>query len=60
MIVCHCFAVSDRVIGSAMADGATTIGELAERCGAGSDCGGCRRRLEQLLAHAKRLLDAAA
>lgn len=55
MIVCHCRAVSDRVITAEVAAGATALPDLAARCGAGSDCGGCHRRLEQLLATADRL-----
>jgi bacterioferritin-associated ferredoxin len=60
VIVCHCRAVSDRAIGTEVASGASSIGDLAERCGAGSDCGGCHRRLERLLAQAEQLLAVAA
>jgi bacterioferritin-associated ferredoxin len=60
VIVCHCRAVSDRTIGDQVAAGATSIDELSERCGAGSDCGGCHRRLERLLVITGRLLDTAA
>lgn len=59
MIVCHCKAVSDRVVGAAVEAGASSIPELSEHCGAGSDCGGCHRRLERLL-DAVRLLASAA
>jgi bacterioferritin-associated ferredoxin len=60
VIVCQCFAVSDRTIGAHVAAGATSLGELAEQCGAGADCGGCVRRLQRLLVTAERLLDSAA
>jgi bacterioferritin-associated ferredoxin len=60
MIVCHCRAVSERTIGAEVAAGAASIPELSERCGAGSDCGGCHRRLERLLDRVVALLDTAA
>ena len=50
MIVCHCRAVSDRVIRSAIAEGAAREEELAEQCGAGGRCGGCLPALQRLLA----------
>jgi bacterioferritin-associated ferredoxin len=49
VIVCHCQAVSDRVVRATILDGATDLIEVAERCGAGSECGGCRMRIERLL-----------
>ena len=49
MIVCHCQAVSDRVVRSAIRGGACDLDDVAERCGAGADCGGCRLRIERLL-----------
>ena len=47
--MCHCRAVTDRVIDGEVARGASTIEELAATCGAGSQCGGCWPALEQLL-----------
>ena len=49
MIICHCQAVSDRVIRSVIDHGACGVEEIAAMCGAGIDCGGCRVRLERLL-----------
>jgi bacterioferritin-associated ferredoxin len=49
--VCHCRAVTDRVIEDEVARGATSIEELTVRCGAGAECGGCWPALEELLAH---------
>jgi bacterioferritin-associated ferredoxin len=49
VIVCHCHGVSDRRIRREARRGATCPEELAQRCGAGSDCGGCRPLLEDLL-----------
>ena len=51
MYVCHCRAVTDRVIEDEVARGATTIAELSGRCGAGTECGGCWPALEALLLH---------
>ncbi|HEX6311681.1 MAG TPA: (2Fe-2S)-binding protein [Acidimicrobiia bacterium] len=50
MIVCHCRAVSDRAVRSAIAEGAAREEELTERCGAGGRCGGCLPALRRLLA----------
>jgi bacterioferritin-associated ferredoxin len=49
MYVCHCRAVSDRVIRAVIADGVAHMEDLATRCGAGSRCGGCRPALQALL-----------
>jgi bacterioferritin-associated ferredoxin len=49
MFVCSCKAVTDRTVRAAIASGATCIEEIAERCGAGSRCGGCWPELERLL-----------
>jgi bacterioferritin-associated ferredoxin len=53
MVVCSCRAVSDRVVRAAIAEGATTVEALSDRCAAASDCGGCWSELERLIeAHA--------
>jgi bacterioferritin-associated ferredoxin len=49
MIVCHCQALSDRVIREAIARGAGCEELLAEDCGAGGHCGGCLPALRVLL-----------
>jgi bacterioferritin-associated ferredoxin len=49
MYVCHCRGVTDHTIEDEVARGATTIEEIATRCGAGSECGGCWPALEDLL-----------
>jgi NAD(P)H-nitrite reductase large subunit len=50
MVVCSCRAVTDRAVLSAIADGATTVEALADRCAAASGCGGCGPELERLIA----------
>ena len=49
MIVCSCEVVSHRVIEREIDTGAHTVRELSRRCGAGSDCGSCGRRLAEMI-----------
>ncbi|MGH9164899.1 MAG: (2Fe-2S)-binding protein [Acidimicrobiales bacterium] len=49
MYVCHCRAVTDRTIATAIRAGAADVDELARRCGAGARCGGCWPALQALL-----------
>ena len=49
MYVCHCRAVTDHTIDRELDRGASSIEELAARCGAGAECGGCWPALEDLL-----------
>ena len=49
MYVCSCRAVTDRTVKAAIASGARTIEQVAERCGAGGRCGGCWPVLNELL-----------
>jgi bacterioferritin-associated ferredoxin len=49
MFVCSCRAITDRTVDAAIASGAESVREVAERCGAGSRCGGCWPELERLL-----------
>jgi len=50
VMVCHCEAVNDVAIRDEIAAGALDPDALADRCGAGSRCGGCVSVVEQLLA----------
>ena len=54
MIICHCRAVSDRTVREHVAFGASDLEAVAEWCGAGGRCGGCRPALARLLADARR------
>jgi len=49
MYVCHCQAVTDCRIREVIAAGATDLGELARRSGAGITCGGCLPAVKRLL-----------
>ncbi len=50
MFVCHCRGVTDGTVRATIEDGAVSLAELAERCAAGSGCGGCCGALRRLLA----------
>jgi len=41
VIVCHCRAVNHRDIEAAVDDGARSVPEVVDVCGAGTDCGSC-------------------
>ena len=49
MIVCHCNGVSDRAIRRSVRSGAVTTDLVANACGAGACCGGCREAVEEIL-----------
>lgn len=52
MFVCLCEAVNDRTVEEAIAHGARTVHAIGEACGAGTNCGGCRPLLEEMLKEA--------
>jgi bacterioferritin-associated ferredoxin len=47
--ICHCKAVTDDRIRSAIVDGARTIDEVSAQCRAGTGCGGCWPALFDML-----------
>jgi len=49
VIVCSCHGVSERRVRREIEHGASTVDELAARCGAGSCCFGCHATLDELL-----------
>ncbi len=49
MIVCSCHAVSDREIRRLAREGARNARAVAEACGAGTCCGGCRMTVVAIL-----------
>lgn len=53
MVVCHCEYVNDRIIADLAAGADVTVDDVAELCGAGGRCGGCREAIEQVLAVAR-------
>ncbi len=52
MIICHCAGITDRDIAELVEQGATTLGEITRRCGAGRNCAPCRAELRDILAGA--------
>ncbi|MES1171811.1 MAG: (2Fe-2S)-binding protein [Bacteroidota bacterium] len=49
MILCLCQGVSDRTVRLAVINGAGSVDEVAQRCGAGSDCGSCQHAIEDII-----------
>jgi bacterioferritin-associated ferredoxin len=50
MFVCLCTGATRAHIDEAVAKGATTSKQIAASCGAGADCGRCRRTLRAIIA----------
>jgi bacterioferritin-associated ferredoxin len=58
MFVCLCTGVTSQVIDEAVVSGASTTKEIAKVCGAGGECGRCRRTVRAILvAHQERAGD---
>lgn len=57
MIVCHCRVVSDREVVAAAEAGARDVADVADVCGAGSECQGYHDRIDALLASMERAVD---
>ena len=49
MFVCLCNGVTSHMVVDAVAAGASTTKEVAQACGAGADCGRCRRTVRAIL-----------
>jgi bacterioferritin-associated ferredoxin len=49
MFVCLCLAVTNQAVRNAVQNGARTSQQVATACGAGSDCGRCRRTLRAII-----------
>jgi bacterioferritin-associated ferredoxin len=49
MIVCHCKGITDRDIRKAVLEGASTCTDVERHCEAGTECGGCRPLIEQIV-----------
>jgi bacterioferritin-associated ferredoxin len=49
MIVCHCVGVTDGTIRKLIEAGASSVGEITRRCGAGRCCPPCREEIASLL-----------
>lgn len=49
MYVCLCVGVTNEAVARAVAAGAHTCGAVAEMCGAGAECGRCRRTIRSII-----------
>ena len=58
MIVCLCHGVNDHKIRRVVEDGAKTVREVGRRCGAGTDCGSCRRQIKDVIESVEATQDA--
>jgi bacterioferritin-associated ferredoxin len=47
--VCSCFGVTEQQVKQHAEDGACTPRRIASACKAGTDCGSCVRRIQELL-----------
>jgi bacterioferritin-associated ferredoxin len=52
--VCLCVGVTSHTVADAVAAGASTSNEVAKMCGAGSECGRCRRSVRAIIDGATR------
>ncbi|MBS1694958.1 MAG: (2Fe-2S)-binding protein [Actinobacteria bacterium] len=50
MFVCLCTGATSQTVNDVVAAGASTSREIVEACGAGGDCGRCRRTLRAIIA----------
>ena len=50
VLVCVCHPTSDRDLEAVIDDGARTLQEIGQRCGAGTGCGACVDELRDRLA----------
>ncbi|HWF26761.1 MAG TPA: (2Fe-2S)-binding protein [Mycobacterium sp.] len=49
MFVCLCNGITSQTVGEVVAAGASTTKDVAQACGAGADCGRCRRTVQAIL-----------
>lgn len=49
MFVCLCTGATSHAVNEVVAKGAKTSKQIAEACGAGADCGRCRRTLRAII-----------
>ena len=49
MYVCLCGGVTNQMVADVVAGGATTSKQVAVACGAGAECGRCRRTVRAII-----------
>jgi bacterioferritin-associated ferredoxin len=50
MFVCLCTGATRELVADAVANGAITSKQIADSCGAGAECGRCRRSVRAIIA----------
>ncbi len=55
MYVCLCVGATNQTVSDAVERGASTSKEVTAACGAGGDCGRCRRTLRAIIASSRKL-----
>jgi bacterioferritin-associated ferredoxin len=55
MYVCLCVGATNQTVSDAVERGASTSKEVTAACGAGGDCGRCRRTLRAIIAASRKL-----
>lgn len=53
-IVCECFQVTEETIREAIRNGATTVEAVGDVTQAGTGCGGCQSRIEEIINEEKK------
>ena len=54
MFVCLCLGITSQDVANAVRSGASTSKQVAKICGAGSECGRCRRTVRAIIASLDR------
>ncbi len=49
MLACLCRAVSDKKVLAVIQQGAETVEDVTQACGAGGDCGACKQLLQNMI-----------
>jgi bacterioferritin-associated ferredoxin len=49
MFVCLCTGVTSKTVTDLVASGASSSKQIADACGAGSDCGRCKRTVRAII-----------
>jgi bacterioferritin-associated ferredoxin len=49
MFVCLCNGITSQTVAEAVEAGASTTKDVSQACGAGADCGRCRRTVQAIL-----------
>jgi bacterioferritin-associated ferredoxin len=52
MFVCLCMGVTSQTVAELVAAGASSSKQIADACGAGADCGRCRRTVRAIISAA--------